>query len=159
VPQLAGEPLAVDGSVARYTVTCGGLSTGQILAFVIGNRIRDAQARRQWDQIEALWARLPRAWRHRIVYTDGYGAYASFFSAWQHRVCEKFAGGTSTVEGVNNSLRHRCGWLVRRSSARARDVSLLERRLWLSMQAHNRDMQKRLNRRQRRYADSTHSIR
>lgn len=110
--------------------------TGQILAFVIGERT--------WDQIEQLWARLPKAWRHRLVYTDGYGAYASFFSAWQHRVCDKFDGGTATVEGVNNSLRHWCGWLVRRSSVRARDLGLLQKRLALVVAAHNHDTDKRM---------------
>ena len=134
-------------AVSRYT--------GQILAFVIGER--------KWDRIEELWANLPQAWRHRLMYTDGYGAYGSFFSAWQHRVCNKFDGGTATseatcggrVEGVNNSLRHRCGWLVRRSSARARDVGLLERRVLLAVRDHNCDTDKRLNRRQRRHANST----
>ena len=126
-------------AVSRYS--------GQVLALVIGDR--------KWDRIEELWERLPRAWRRRLVYTDGYGAYASFFSAWQHRICEKFDGGTATVEGVNNSLRHRCGWLVRRSSARARDLLLLEKRLWLTVEAHNRDTAKRLRRRQRRLT-STH---
>jgi IS1 family transposase len=119
-----------------------------VLAFVIGDR--------KWDRIKELWARLPQAWRHRLVYTDGYGTYGSFFSAWQDRVCEKFDDGTATVEGVNNSLRHRCGWLVRRSSARARDRGLLEQRLLLTVAAHNRDTEKRLRRRQRRHADSTH---
>ncbi len=118
-------------AVSRYT--------GQILAFVIGDRT--------WDQIEDLWVRLPQAWRRRLVYTDGYGAYASFFSAWQHRQCEKFDGGTATVEGVNNSLRHRCGWLVRRSSARARALDLLEKRLLLACQVHNKAARKRFSRR------------
>jgi IS1 family transposase len=121
-------------AVSRYT--------RQVLAFVIGDR--------KWDRIEELWARFPLIWRHCLVYTDGYGAYASFFSAWQHRVCEKFDGGTATVEGVNNSLRHRCGWLVRRSSARARDLNLLEQRVLLAVEAHNRDTDKRLRRRRRR---------
>ena len=114
-------------AVSRYT--------GQILAFVVGDR--------RWDTIEQLWVRLPKAYRHRLVYTDGYGAYGSFFWGWQHRLCEKFDGGTATVEGVNNSLRHRCGWLVRRSSARARDMSLLEKRLRLTVQAHNQAARKR----------------
>lgn len=129
-------------AVSRYT--------GQVRAFVIGDR--------RWDWIEHLWARLPNAWRYRLVYTDGYGAYSAFFSAWQHRVCDKFDGGTATVEGVNNSLRHRCGWLVRRSSARARDMSLLQRRLALGVAAHNRDADKRIRGRQRRRA-SMRSIR
>ncbi len=127
-------------AVSRYT--------GQVLAFVIGNR--------KWDHIEELWISLPHLWRRRLVYTDGYQAYGSFFSAWQHRVCDKFDGGTATVEGVNNSLRHRCGWLVRRSSSRARDLGLLEQRLLLTVAAHNRDTEKRLRRRQRRHAASTH---
>ncbi len=143
-------------AVSRYTGSRRLRRSGQVLAFVIGDRIRDAQARRKWDHIEELWASLPHLWRRRLVYTDGYGAYGSFFSAWQHRVCDKFDGGTATVEGVNNSLRHRCGWLVRRSSARARDLGLLEQRLLLTVAAHNRDTQKRLRRRQRRHAASTH---
>ncbi|CAA9380689.1 MAG: hypothetical protein AVDCRST_MAG93-9154, partial [uncultured Chloroflexia bacterium] len=27
-------------------------------------------------------------------------AYSAFFAPWQHRPCEKFDGGTTTVEGV-----------------------------------------------------------
>ncbi len=42
-------------AVSRYT--------GQVLAFVIGDR--------KWHQIEDLWARLPQAWQRRLVYTDG----------------------------------------------------------------------------------------
>ena len=49
----------------------------------------------------------------------------------EHRVCEKFDGSTTTVEGVNHSLRHRCGALVGRTSARCRDRSLLEKRIHL----------------------------
>lgn len=88
-------------AVSRYT--------GQIVAFVIGDRT--------WDNVARLWQKVPPTWQHRLVYTDGYQAYPAFFTAWQHRVCEKFDGGTSTVEGVNQSLRHRCGALVRRTSA------------------------------------------
>ena len=118
-------------AVSRYS--------GQVLALAVGDR--------KWNQIEQLWGRLPRRWRHRLVYTGGYGAYAAFFSSWQHRVCDKFDGGTATVEGVNNSLRHRCGWLVRRSSARARALDLLEKRLLLACQAHNKAARKRFNKR------------
>lgn len=88
--------------------------------------------------------RLPSRYKRRLIYTDGYGAYAAFFGAWQHRQCEKFDGGTCTVEGVNNSLRHRCGALVRRTSARCRDQALLEKRIALVIAAHNRAAQKKL---------------
>jgi insertion element IS1 protein InsB len=114
-------------AVSRYT--------GQVLAFTVGDRT--------WEMLEALWAQMPTVYRRRLVYTDGYGAYPAFFWGWQHRPCAKFDGGTATVEGVNNSLRHRCGWLVRRSSARARDRELLEARLRLAVHAHNRAARKR----------------
>jgi len=126
-------------AVSRYT--------GQILAFVIGDRT--------WDNVARLWSRVPKPWQHRLVYTDGYEAYAAFFSAWQHRLCEKFDGGTCTLEGVNHSLRHRCGALVRRTSARCRDQSLLERRIHLSTEAHNRAGQRRLKQRIKRRERST----
>ena len=112
--------------------------TGQLLAFVLGGD-------RTWGNVARLWSKVPQAWQRRLVYTDtatfgglsGYGAYAAFFSSWhdtkgvsvQHRPCRKFDGGTCTVEGVNHSLRHRCGALVRRTSAWCRDQSLLEKRI------------------------------
>ena len=94
-----------------------------------------------------LWEMVPEQWRKRLVYTDGYGAYAWFFASWQHRLCEKFDGGTATAEGVNQSLRHRCGALVRRTSARCRDVGLLLLRVWCAVRAHNRAGLRRLKRR------------
>jgi len=118
-------------AVSRYS--------GQILAFVLGDRT--------WDNVARLWNRVPEAWQRRLVYTDGYGAYPSFFSSWQHRLCEKFDGGTSTVEGVNQSLRHRCGALVRRTSARCRSQHMWEKRVQITVAAHNRAGGRRLKRR------------
>jgi IS1 family transposase len=102
---------------------------------------------RTWDNVARLWSKVPKAWQRRLVYTDGYGAYAAFLSPWQHQVCQKFDGGTSTVEGVNHLLRHRCGALVRRTGARCRDQSLLEKRIHLSAEAHNLAGERRLKRR------------
>jgi IS1 family transposase len=118
-------------AVSRYS--------GQILAFVIGDR--------KWDNLARLWQKVPRAYRRRRVYTDGYGAYAAFFSCWQHRLCKKFDGGTTTVEGVNQSLRHRCGALVRRTSARCRSQQMWDKRVHLTVAAHNRAGERRLKRR------------
>ena len=120
-------------AVSRYT--------GQVLAYFVKDRT--------WDCLEQLWGKVPRDWQRRLVYTDGYGAYAAFFSAWQHRPCVKFDGGTTTVEGVNHSLRHRCGALVRRTSARCRNLDLLDKRIALAVAAHNRAGQRRLNRRRK----------
>ena len=113
--------------------------TGQILSICLGNR--------QWHHVNLLWKKVPENWRRRLVYTDGYGAYSDYFSAWQHRPCQKFDGGTCTAEGVNHSLRHRCGALVRRTSARCRDWTLFVKRIWCAVAAHNRAGQRRLNRR------------
>jgi IS1 family transposase len=55
-------PPVVDGAVSRYS--------GQILAFVIGDRT--------WDNLARLWRVLPQSWRRRLMYTDGYNAYAAF---------------------------------------------------------------------------------
>jgi len=131
-------------AVSRYT--------GQLLAFVVGDRT--------WDNVARLWRRVPQAWQRRLVYTDGYGAYAAFFSPWQHRPCQKFDGGTTTVEGVNHSLRHhslrhRCGALVRRTSARCRSHELLQKRLQITVEAHNRAGHQRFKRRLRRQQKPT----
>ncbi len=118
-------------AVSRYT--------GQILALVLGDR--------KWENLARLWNRVPKEWQRRLVYTDGYGACAAFFSPWQHRLCEKFDGGTTTLEGVNQSLRHRCGALVRRTSARCRTQAMWDKRLDITVAAHNRAGEKRLKRR------------
>ncbi len=121
-------------AVSRYT--------GQIVAATIGGR--------DWNALELLWYALPLRWRRRLVYTDGYTLYAWFFSAWQHRPCDKSESGTdgstNTVEGVNNALRQRSGTLVRRSRASlARDSAWLWRRLCLLFHAHNQRGQYRLD--------------
>ena len=119
-------------SVSRYT--------GQIAAAAVGAR--------DWNTLERLWYALPARWRRRLVYTDGYSVYAWFFSAWQHRSCDKAEGGTNTVEGVNNALRQRSGILVRRShGSLARHPAWLWRRLCLLFHAHNQRGQYRLDRR------------
>ena len=118
-------------AVSRYT--------GQILAWLVGSR--------EWHHLERLWRMVPEPWRKRLVYSDGYGAYSAFFSSWQHRPCEKGDGGTATVEGVNTSLRHRCGPLVRRACGRRQDNGWLANRIGCAVVAHNRGGQRRLNRR------------
>ena len=121
-------------AVSRYT--------GQILSAALGNR--------SFETLERLYLGLPARYRYRLVYTDGYVVYAQFFSGWQHRLCEKGDGGTCTVEGVNNALRHRCPYLARRSSSVARSWGWLWARLLLVFNAHNQAGWKRLRRRNKR---------
>lgn len=132
-------------AVSRYTTTCGGLSTGQVLAC--------ASADRGWKTAAKVHGALPERYRRRTVYTDGYGAYSALFAPWQHRLCQRYDGGTCTVEGVNNSLRHRCSFLVRRHCG-PRCGQGLRQRLAFAVAAHNRACQKRWNKKQ---AKSTQS--
>ena len=114
-------------AVSRYT--------GQILAYVIGDRT--------WKHVEKLFALIPERYKRRRVYTDGYEAYADFFCPSQHRVCHKGSGGTNTVEGVNTSLRHRCSFLVRRHCGPRDKTESIEGRLCFVARAHNAACQKR----------------
>jgi insertion element IS1 protein InsB len=113
-------------AVSRYS--------GQILAFVIADR--------SFAALDELRALLPEAWGRRATYADGYKAYESLPPS-RHTTCQKFDGGTCTAEGVNNSLRHRCGALVRRTSAKCRGRDWLHRRVALAVLAHNSAAKKR----------------
>ncbi len=130
-------------AVSRYT--------GQILGYLIGDRT--------CKHVEKLHALLPPRYQRRRVYTDGYEAYSAFFWPSQHRVCQKFDGGTRVVEGVNTRLRHRCSFLVRRHCVHKhcgpRDqAQSIENRLAFAARAHNAACQKRW---QRRLAKATQS--
>ena len=113
--------------------------TGQILSAALGPR--------RFETLERLYYGLPAQYRYRLVYTDGYVVYAQFFCGWQHRLCAKGDEGTCTVEGVNNSLRHRCPYLARRSWSLPRSSGWLWARLLLVFNAHNQAGWKRLRRR------------
>jgi IS1 family transposase len=122
-------------AVSRYS--------GQILVYFLSDH--------QWKNVKKLRKMLPKAWRSRLIYTDGYGGYSKYIPAHLHRPCKKFDGGTCTVEGVNNSLRHRTSGLVRRSSGprvseRSVATSSLSRRVDFAVMAHNRAAQKRYER-------------
>jgi insertion element IS1 protein InsB len=129
-------------AVSRYS--------GQILAYLLSDRT--------YKNVKTMLKSLPKAWRRRLKYTDGYAGYATHIGVSLHRPCKKFDGGTCTVEGVNNSLRHRCSFLVRRSSGPRvaqgsdkkpqRSVALpsLSRRLAFAVMAHNREAKKRYER-------------
>ena len=121
--------------------------TGQILAYVLADRT--------WQHVEKLHAKLPPRYQRRRVYSDGYGAYAAFFYPSRHRTCEKFDGGTSVVEGVNTSLRHRCSFLVRRHCGPRDHLESIRTRLAFVVRAHNQACQKRWDRKQQQATRST----
>ena len=126
-------------AVSRYT--------GQILAYLIGDRT--------YKHVEELHAQLPERYQRRRVYTDGYGAYSAYLWPSRHRVCEKFDGGTSVVEGVNTSLRHRCSFLVRRHCGPRNQHESIDGRLSFAVRAHNATCHKRWQKQQGKTTQST----
>ncbi len=114
--------------------------TSQILAYRVSDRAS--------DNVTHVRAALPDAYKRRLSYTDGYAAYAHRLPASRHRPCQKGDGGTSVVEGVNNSLRHRCSSLVRRHSGPRTLIDSIYLRLDRAVRAHNAACEKRWRRRQ-----------
>jgi IS1 family transposase len=115
--------------VSRYT--------GQILAWCLGSH--------EWHHVDDLFYELPQEYRYGLAYTEGNKAYGDFFSRWQPRLCGKGDGGTCPVEGGNPSFRHRCSFLVRRACG-AKVKEWIEKRLPFTVARHNRDCQKRWER-------------
>ena len=102
----------------------------RIVAWVTGQR-GAATARR-------LWRALPRRYRRRCWYfTDEWKAYVGVLPRWQHRPCPKGSGGTSIVEAVNCSLRHRCGVLVRKSCSFSKSLEMHEARIKIVIDNYN----------------------
>jgi IS1 family transposase len=95
--------------------------TGQIIALAVG--------RRDLETARSLWRDIPVSYRRKQVYTDGYKVYASLIAWGRHWVCPKGSGQTNVVEGVNNALRQRVSYLVRKGSSFARSPLWLYRRL------------------------------
>lgn len=66
---------------------------GQVLGFAFGER--DCLA------LALCWSDLPQDYRKKLVVTDHFEAYRSFFPQEQHRPVEKGSGETSSVESLN----------------------------------------------------------
>ena len=123
-------------AVSRYT--------GQILTYCIADRT--------YKNAGYLRDSLPAAWQKRRIYSDRYGAYAAYLAPSRHIPSrhipsDKGEGKTSVVEGVNNSLRHRCSLLVRRTSG-PRATRNLALRVKFAVSAHNRAATKRWEKQQ-----------
>ena len=133
---MAGDALEIDELVVRYhhkrcyryLWVAVSRVTRQVLGFVLGDRSEKSL----WQ----LWFSLPGDYRRKLVYTDFYEAYATFFRSWQHRACAKGSGKTSLVEGLNNKWRNRVPGLVRKTVCVQHEADL-EKRLLLVMQEHN----------------------
>jgi IS1 family transposase len=107
----------------------------QVIAYFLGDR--------SFTSLQELWWRVPRAYRKKLIYTDGYGVYAQFFWPWQHRPSQKGSGRTSVAEGLNNKWRNRVSGLVRKTVCVQQETDL-DRRLRLVFEQHNRHCRHRL---------------
>jgi len=136
LPALAGDALEIDELVIRfrfkrryrYLWLVVSRLTHQVVAWCVGDRSEKT--------LQKMWWQVPPAYRRKLVYTDFYEAYASFFRAWQHRPCEKGSGKTSVIEGLNNKWRNRVAGLVRKTVC-VQSLSDLDNRLWLVLAQHN----------------------
>ena len=84
-----------------------------------------------------LWQRVPKGYRHKLVYTDFYEAYISALPRWQHRPCGKGSGKTCTVERMNNQIRQRLGRFVRKTLSFSKCPKMHESCLHWFLQNYN----------------------
>ena len=81
-------------------------STGLVVGFHIGERNEQSAL--------GLWLSIPAALREKaLVFTDDLAAYAAVFDKGQHQAEGKKQ--TTKIERLNNTLRQRCGRLVRKT--------------------------------------------
>ena len=105
----------------------------QVLGFAFGQRDRTTLA--------LCWSDVPADYQDKLVVTDGYPTYASFFRPEQHRAIDKGAGEigqTSVVESLNTKWRQRQCGLARRSCGVSRRIENdLVERFFLLVEQHN----------------------
>ena len=81
--------------------------TGQIMAFVIGDRSSRTCRR--------LWQRIPASYRHCHSYSDFWHAYEQLLGTGKHHIVGKDSGLTAHVERWNCTLRQRLARYVRKT--------------------------------------------
>lgn len=80
--------------------------TGLVVGFHLGERNAEGAL--------GLWLSIPQALREKaLVFTDGLEAYGAVLARGQHQPEGKKE--TTRVERLNNTLRHRCARLVRKT--------------------------------------------
>jgi IS1 family transposase len=80
--------------------------TGLVVGFHIGERNQESAL--------GLWLSIPEALRGKaMVFTDDLAAYAPVFQKGQHQ--REGKKQTTKIERLNNTLRQRCGRLVRKT--------------------------------------------
>jgi IS1 family transposase len=104
-----------------------------------------AFGRRHRATLALCWSDVPMDYQDKLIVTDGYGAYTSFFAPDQHCAIDKGdkegagkIGQTSIVESLNTKWRQRQSGLVRRSCGVSRRIETdLVERFFLLVEQHN----------------------
>lgn len=136
MPAVSGDALEIDELVIRYRFKrhyrylwlVVSRLTHQVLAWRVGDRSEKT--------LQTLWFQVPPDYRRKLVYSDFYEVYRSFFRPWHHRPSAKGSGETSVIEGLNNKWRNRVSGLVRKTVC-VQYLDDLNQRLWLVLNAHN----------------------
>lgn len=81
--------------------------TGQVVAFVIGDRSAQTCAR--------LWAKIPEEYASCRSFSDFWKAYRQVFDAERHEQVDKASGATSHMERFYCTLRQRLARYVRKT--------------------------------------------
>ncbi len=104
--------------------------TRQVVAYAIGNR-GEATCR-------LLWERVPKAYRHGLLYSDFWESYRKVLPEGQHRQVGKSSGQTNHVERWNCTLRQRLGRFVRKTLSFSKSEAMHEICLVLFLHDYNR---------------------
>lgn len=111
--------------------------TRQIVAYAVGDRSEAT--------CHLLWERVPASYKHGLLYTDFWSAYAEVLPAGQHRATGKGAGQTCHIERFNGILRQRLARFVRRTLSFSKCDEMHEICLRLFLHQHNKRIQIILN--------------
>jgi insertion element IS1 protein InsB len=104
--------------------------TRQVVAYAMGNR-GEATCR-------LLWERVPKAYRHGLLYSDFWESYQKVLPEGQHQPVGKSSGQTNHVERWNCTLRQRLGRFVRKTLSFSKSEEMHEICLVLFLHDYNR---------------------
>ncbi len=105
--------------------------TRLIVGCYVGGR-NDAGAR-------GLWQSLPAVYRQcAVCYTDFWRAYGTVLPSQRHKPVAKGSGKTNLIERFNNTLRQRCGRLVRKTLSFSKDLENHIGAIWYFIHDYNR---------------------
>jgi IS1 family transposase len=93
----------------------------------------------------ALWQSIPAVYRQCAkVYTDDWEAYVTVIPSKRHAAVGKDSGLTNYIERLNNTLRQRISWLVRKTLSFSKKLENHIGAIWLVIHDYNRRVREKL---------------